>query len=261
MVNDPPRYPVYVVSKGRWESRLTVKALEQICVPYRIVIEPQEYPQYSAVIDPKKILILPFSNLGSSVPARNWIWEHSISIGAERTWVLDDNVRSFFRLNRNQKIRVKSGEIFRYAEDFVDRYENVALAGFHYDFFAPRKEMWPPFYVNHRVYSCILTKNDIPYRWRGRYNEDTDLSLRVLKGGWCTILFVAFLAGKEPTMTMRGGNTDELYAGNGRLRMAESLVEQHPDVATITRRWNRWQHLVDYRPFKNNTLIRRTDLS
>jgi hypothetical protein len=38
-----PRYPVYIISKGRWDSRLTSKALETINVPYRIVIEPQEY--------------------------------------------------------------------------------------------------------------------------------------------------------------------------------------------------------------------------
>lgn len=32
-----------------------------------------------------------------------------------------------------------------------------------------------------RAFPCILIQNDIPFRWRGRYNEDTDLSLRALK--------------------------------------------------------------------------------
>ena len=109
--------------------------------------------------------------------------------------------------------------------------------------------------MNSRVYSCILIKNDIPYRWRGRYNEDTDLSLRVLRDGWCTVYLQAFLAGKEATLTMRGGNTDELYQGDGRLRMAQSLQEQHPDVVKITWKWGRWQHQVDYRPFRKNKLI------
>jgi hypothetical protein len=62
-------------------------------------------------------------------------------------------------------------------------------------------------------------------------------------------------------MTMKGGNTDELYKQNanfdGRLEMARSLQRQHPDVVTITRKWGRWQHQVDYRPFKGNRLIRR----
>jgi len=51
-----PKYPVYIISKGRWESRLTSKALEKMRVPYRIVVEPQEYADYAAVISPPKIL-------------------------------------------------------------------------------------------------------------------------------------------------------------------------------------------------------------
>ena len=91
-----PKHPIYIISKGRWDCRLTSKALERINVPYHIVIEPQEYEQYANVINPKKILVLPFSNLEQgSIPARNWVWEHSISIGAKRHWILDDNIYSF----------------------------------------------------------------------------------------------------------------------------------------------------------------------
>lgn len=58
-------------------------------------------------------------------------------------------------------------------------------------------------------------------------------------------------------MTMKGGNTDELYANDGRLKMAQSLKEQHPDCVTIVRKWNRWQHSVDYSKFKYNKLTKR----
>ena len=251
---------MYIVSKGRWELRLTSKAFEKMGVPYHIVIEPQEYDNYAAVIDPKKILVLPFSNLGQgSIPARNWIWEHSISIGAARHWIVDDNISMFFRYNHNLKVPVSSGTIFCCMEDFTERYTNVVLSGPHYEMFVPRKMKMPPYTLNTRIYSCILIRNDIPYRWRGKYNEDTDLSIRALKDGWCTVIFKAFLTRKMPTMTMKGGNTDELYAGDGRLRMAESLKEQHPNVTTITRKWDRWQHQVDYSYFRRNKLIRRPD--
>ena len=254
-----PRYPVYIISKGRWESRLTAKALDMMHVRYHIVIEPQEYDDYAAVIDPTKILVLPFSNLGQgSIPARNWVWEHSLGIGAERHWILDDNIREFYRLHQNIKYRTDSGTTFRAIEDFVDRYENVALAGMQYELLVPRKVGLNPVIMNTRIYSCILILNSIPYRWRGRYNEDTDLSLRALKDGWCTVLFCAFLAKKIATMQMKGGNTEELYKLNGqadgRLLMAQSLQHQHPDVTKITRKWGRWQHQVDYRPFKRNRL-------
>ena len=270
-----PRHPVYVISKGRWDSRLTVKSLEQIGIPYHIVIEPQEYDQYAAVIDPKNIIVLPFSNLGlGSIPARNFVWQHAIDSGAEWHWIMDDNIAGFWRLYNNLKTRVRTGAIFKAAEDFVDRYENVVQAGFNYYMFAPQKsDAIKPFTLNTRIYSCILIKNDIPLakicgeRWRGKYNEDTDLSLRILKAGYCTILFNAFLAWKMTTGEVKGGNMTELYGGDEetrskseawqrkRLEMAQSLVDQHPDITTITEKWGRPQHSVYYGGFKKNKLI------
>lgn len=255
-----PRYPIYVISKGRWKSRLTAKSLEEMNVPYRIVVEPQERDQYAAVIDPAKILVLPFSNLGQgSIPARNWVWEHALGEGHRRHWILDDNIDGFYRFHDNLKLKVGTGATFRAIEDFSDRYLNIAMAGMNYFMFAKRKFVIPPFILNTRIYSCILLKNDVPHRWRGRYNEDTDLSLRILKDGLCTVLFNAFLALKQTTMTMHGGNTDELYQGDGRQLMAESLRDQHPDVVTITRKFDRWQHQVDYRPFRRNRLVSNPD--
>lgn len=254
-----PKYPIYIISKGRWERRQTAKAMEAMGVPYKIVVEPQEYDNYSNVIDKNKILVLPFSNLGQgSIPARNWVWEHSIQNGAERHWILDDNMDSFYRVNRNMKLIVKTGAIFKAAEDFVDRYENIAIAGFQYNSFVFKDAIVPPYRLNTRIYSCILLKNDLPYRWRGKYNEDTDLSLRALKDGWVTMLFNAFLVNKETTMRAKGGNTDELYKHtDNRREFAESLKEQHPDVVEVTWKFNRWHHQVNYRPFKNNKLIKK----
>ena len=258
-----PRYPVYVISKGRWDSRLTSKAFERMGLLYRIVVEPQEFDRYASVIDRRKILVLPFSNLGlGGIPARNWVWEHSITEGHARHWIVDDNISHFDRLHQNRKTRAVGGAVFCAMEDFVDRYQNAPMAGPNYRGLVKQNQKnIPPFYLNHRVYSCILLSNSVPHRWRGRYNEDTDLSLRFLKDGYCTVLFNAFLAQKVPTMTMKGGNTDELYkqdAGfDGRLEMARSLQRQHPDVVKITRKWGRWQHHVDYRPFKGNKLIRK----
>lgn len=253
-----PKYPIYIISKGRWESRLTPKALEEIKCPYRIVIEPQEYEQYAAVIDPKKILVLPFSNLGQgSIPARNWVWEHSISEGHEWHWILDDNIREFYRLHKNLRLRVKSQNIFRIIEQFVERFENIGLSGMHYRMFMPDRELWPPFSLNTRIYSCILIRNDLPFRWRGRFNEDTDLSLRVLKSGLCTVLFNQFLCDKIASMTMKGGNTEELYAKTQqRLEFVESLKNQHPEHVKITKKYGRWHHHVNYDGFRQQLKLK-----
>ena len=261
-----PKYPVYIISKGRWELRLTSKALEKMQVPYHIVIEPQEFEKYAAVIDPKKILVLPFSNLGQgSIPARNWVWEHAITTGAKRHWILDDNIRSFERMYKNRVYRVTTGTIFKVAEDFIDRYLNVPLAGFQYEMFSSARAKLPAFLLNTRIYSCILIDNSCKHRWRGRYNEDTDLSLRVLKDGDCTILFQAFICEKmSTTKKMKGGNQESLYIQNdkmdGHLLMAQFLKKQHPKLVQIKWKFGRWHHQVDYRPFKKNKLIKRPGL-
>ena len=256
-----PKYPVYVISKGRWESRLTSKALERMKVPYHIVVEPQEFDNYASVIDKQKILTLPFSNLGQgSIPARNWVWEHSISVNAKKHWIMDDNIYDFYRLNRNTRNIVQTGTIFKICEDFTDRYENVPISGLNYRFFMVPTDSHPPYYLNTRVYSCILIDNTLKHKWRGRYNEDTDLCIRALKDGFCTILFNAFLQEKAGTMTVKGGNTDELYADDGRLKMAKSLQEQHPDICTITWKFNRWQHQVNYTVFEKNKLIKKNNV-
>lgn len=241
-------------------------------VPYHIVVEKQEYDNYVEVINPEKILILPpeyllnydtFDHLQdgrSKGPgaARNFCWEHSILGGFNFHWVLDDNISCFYWKNGNNYHRVMTGITFKAAEDFVERYENIALAGMQYHMFAPKKQKSPgPFLLNTRIYSCLFIRNDIPYRWRGRYNEDTDLSLRVLKDGWCTVLFYAFLIHKQPTQKIKGGNTKEFYEKEGTYNKSKMQVDMHPDVSRLTWRFGRIHHYVDYRPFRHNKLIKK----
>lgn len=255
------KYPLYIISKGRWSKRHTSKALESMQADYRIVIEPQEYEQYSSVINPDKILVLPFSNLGQgSIPARNWVWEHSISEGHERHWILDDNIRWFARLQQNKYFVAKTTAIFKAMEDFADRYKNIALAGPRYKKFVPKRYKHNPVVFNMRIYSTILINNALLMRWRGKFNEDTDLVLRILKDGWCTARFNAFIQEKNATLKTKGGNTDEVYQDKSRLEFAQSLQRQHPDVVKVVWRYNRWHHQVDYRRFKNNPLIKRDDI-
>ena len=143
----------------------------------------------------------------------------------------------------------------RAAEDFVDRYKNVPVSGFNYYSFCKKTDRVPPFITNTRIYSCLLIENGSGYRWRGRYNEDTDLSLRVLKDGLCTIQFNIFLCGKVTPQRMSGGNTKEFYATEGTLAKSQMLVDLHPDVSKVVWKFNRWHHHVNYRAFKNKELI------
>lgn len=269
--------PLYIVSKGRWqeERRLTSRALERMRLPYSMIVEESEVEQYRAAVDPAlcTMLILDpayqrdyntLDDLGDSKskgpgPARNFAWQHAIDSGAARHWVLDDNIKHFARLYRNRKIHVRDGSLFRAMEDFVGRYANVAMAGPFYRGFVDQSAPLAPFILNTRIYSCNLIRNDVPFRWRGRYNEDTILSLDMLKAGWCTVEFYAFMQDKVTTQMIKGGNTDEFYIKEGTRAKSEMQVRVHPDVSRLVWKFNRWHHHVDYSRFKRNRLIRNPD--
>lgn len=276
-----PTHPVYIVSKGRSDTMITSKSLSRMKVPHYIVVEPQDEEAYDKALDNFKIrdyvtlIVAPFSNHGDGPGrARNFAWDHSISIGADKHWVLDDNISDFYRLHQNYRIRVESGVIFKAAEDFVDRFENVPISGFQYRFFIAPNQSYPPYVKNTRIYSTLLIDNNCKHRWRGRYNEDTDICLRVLKDGDCTIQFNAFLQGKAATQTVKGGNTEEFYHkegiekniwidgvnAEGTRNKSEMLVRMHPDVARMVWRYKRWHHYVDYSPFKKNELRYKKDI-
>lgn len=256
-----PRYPIYVPSKGRADRCLTARFLTNEGVPFRLVIEAEEEDAYRARFPHAELLVLPFSNAGSVIPARNWIKDHATAEGADRHWQLDDNIQDVRRLYRGKRIPCDSGVALRVCEDFTDRYTNIGVAGLNYQMFVT--DVCPvPYYLNCHVYSCSLVDNRLPFRWRGRYNEDTDLCLQVLSAGLCTVALNAFMAHKQRTMVAKGGNTDALdYHNDGRLRMARALERQWPYVVQTRRRFRRPQHVVRgaWRGF-DQPLIRRTDI-
>jgi len=125
-------------------------------VPFRLVVEPQERDAYGAVFGEETILVLPFANQGSVIPARNWIKDHAVEAGHLRHWQLDDNIRRTRRWYRKKRISCRAGVALAVVEDFVDRYENVAVAGLQYNMFAYAMGAHgkPPFHLN-AVYSAI----------------------------------------------------------------------------------------------------------
>lgn len=266
-----PKYPLYVITKGRWERTLTIDTLEDMGVDFYICVEPDEYDKYAETVDVKKIIKLPenFSQQKrGSIPVRNFVWQHAVDHGHKKHWVIDDNIHGFFRWNHNLKKRIRDGVFFRIMEDFSDRYENLGLVGCQYASFVPASEPGrSQFIKNTRVYSCILINHELldtrlAERWRGTYNEDTDLSLRVLStGDLCTVNFNSLLSGKQTTGTMRGGNTDTIYEGgtfSGYKKKFDELKENWGKIVKLTNEKHkdgRPHHHIAYTKIFNQDLV------
>ena len=272
------RYPIYVISKGRAEKCYTSRFLTQMEVKHFVVCEPQEYAQYKANVENQYATLIQLDmtykdkydtcdNMDPSFPkgsgpARNFCWDDSIKRGYKWHWLMDDNATEGFHwFWHNIKVKCRTGAPIAACEDFVDRYDNLAIFGPAYKMFCLMDCYYPPFIKNTRIYSCLLIRNDIadkdgkPFRWRGRFNEDTDLSLRVLKAGWCTVQSNWFLFGKSTTMKVKGGNTDSIYVDGTKLK-SEMIANLHPDVAKVVWKFNRWHHEVNYSGFKQDLKLK-----
>lgn len=272
------RYPIYVISKGRAQKCYTSRFLTQMEVKHFVVCEPSEYQEYKQHVENQYATLLQLDmsykdrydtcdDVGpefpkGSGPARNFVWDDSVKRGAKWHWIMDDNATEGFHwFWHNVKVKCRTGALLAACEDFVDRYENIGQFGLNYKMFVTMDAYHAPFTMNTRIYSCILNRNDIvgkdgkPYRWRARFNEDTDLSLRILKDGWCTVLANWALFGKSTTMKVKGGNTTSIYV-NGTKEKSEMIARLHPDVAKVVWKFHRWHHEVDYSVFKQELKLK-----
>lgn len=248
------KFPVYIISKGRYETTLTADKFYNAGINYLIAVEPQEYELYCKKLGESKVLKLPFSNLGlGSYPARNFCWEHAKEKGFKYHWLFDDNIMSFYKWINGKRMQITDiKNALIYIENFTLK-NNIDLSGFEeYNFSRniPKK----PFKNNCHVYSAMLIKNELPFRWRLKYNEDVDLCLQILHNKGTTASCVYYLMNKVSTSKkMKGGNQTELYKNNAKekkILKAKMLEAVWPEYAKTVIRFNRPHHFVDWNIFK-----------
>ena len=248
------KYPIYIISKGRYNNPLTANYFKSCNIDFLIAVEPQEYELYCNSIGKEYVLKLPFANLGlGSYPARNYCWEHSIQNNHKKHFLFDDNIRGFAKWINGKKKQYQTGiDAIKYIENYSD-INNIDICGYEYRYFVakpPKKQ----FKDNCHVYSAMLIKNNLPYRWRLKYNEDIDLCLQVLHNGGTTASCVYYMTNKTSTSAkMKGGNQTELYQGNApkkNLLKAKMLESVWPQYVKTVIRFNRHHHLIDWKQFK-----------
>tara|TARA_R110000822_G_scaffold292726_1_gene414726 strand:+ start:595 stop:1356 length:762 start_codon:yes stop_codon:yes gene_type:complete len=248
------KFPIYIISKGRAYNPITAKNFLREKIDFFIAVEPQEYDEYCKAIPKKYVLKLPFKNLGvGSYPARNYCWEHSKTNGFEYHWLFDDNILFFMKwVNGKRRKWDDINSALKFVEAVTNKHK-IEILGFE----EPNFVVKPPpraFKFNCHVYSAMLIKNNLPYRWRLKYNEDVDLCLQVLHNGGKTMSCVFYMANKVSTADkMKGGNQDELYEGNSikkNLLKAKTIEAVWPQYSKTVIRFGRHHHLINWKQFK-----------
>lgn len=258
-----PQFPIYIPSKGRAAKLKTGIMFDKHGVDYKVVVEPSQVASYTEHGYGARLLVLPEDSKGL-VYSRRWITAHSRANGDKRHWQIDDDIEDMYRVFRGERIRCSSRIALRVCEDFAERYTNLALLAPNSTFFMPSNHGMGasknrPFILNYRCYTALLFLNEVPYDFRYPNNEDTDMTLQCLAGGWCTALINAYLIDTETTMQAKGGQTETFIAG-ARLEMVNALARRWPKVVRVIRRFGHPQHLVDWSYFADNRLIKRDDV-
>ena len=194
-------------------------------------------------------------------PARNFCADYAKNeLKADWCWILDDNCAFFQRYWRGKRIYAKTPNVFSDLENFVDRYENIGLAGLNYGMFCINDQTYPPITVNTRIYSFGLWNLNAPViKQRGRYNEDTIQSLDVMHSGYKTVQSNLYIGYKKVTQAIGGGNTAEFYANDelGTLPKTQMIKQVYPERTRIKIKFGRVHHEVDYSGFDNNLILKK----
>jgi len=229
-----PRYPVYIPSRGRANASSTARILSASGVPFRVVVEPHEADAYLSAVGRERVLVLPWDNppgtRDGAVRSRNWILEHAAAEGAERVWQLDDDVSAFMRRRNRKRETCPAAELLVGLEDLADSFTNVGMVAPAFQTFIWNGEDLPSYRVNRYMAGIMLMRTE-PYRFRA-LQDDLDMTLQVLSGGECTLLSYDFVF-DTPTPGTGPGGASEMYAGEGRRLVVESVAELFPDLVEV----------------------------
>ena len=236
-------------------------------VPFRLVVEPQEVQRYTAEYGTMSVIELDMNYqtayetmdaYGDTLsygpgPARNFAGDIARAENSGMHWTIDDNlIPCLFRYKDKRYIKVRKGipNWFAEIEVLITKFNNVAMGG-PYDFaFSMQGKKIRHYIFNTRVYSFNLIRNNLPHRWRGRWNEDTILSIDILKAGFATCLVQTHLMHKMQTNAIKGGNTGEFYGGkkvSNTGPKTRGQLRAYPEYTKITKKFGRIHHHIDYR--------------
>lgn len=232
MVN---KYPIFIISYNRALNHKTAKELAKYGVYHYMVVHKEqleEYQKHQTTEMKKYTTFLVFDdtyklkyetcdniphrikNAGSGAE-RNFAWDYAKNIlKSSAHWLMDDNMYFYHVVGKNDKnvyVRRKTSKEdfikkFHKAEEFFDKYENLLMIELTQNDFLVNCVLLA-YSLNTRCFSCNLIYNNMPIRWRGRYNEDVILSTDIMVAGYCIASYHGgILKAKGSTREARGGN-------------------------------------------------------
>ena len=231
----PNKYPIFIISYNRAKNHLTAKHLASWGVKHYMVVHKDQLADYKKYMteemktyttflefdDSYKFKYETCDNIPHSVKnagsgaERNFAWDYAKDVLKTKAhWLMDDNMGFYYIAGitaKNVYVRKSCNKdvfykLFKNGEDFFDRYSNLMMIELTASEMCISK-MRVSYALNTRCFSCNLIWNDMPIRWRGRYNEDVILSTDIMVAGYCIASYRGgVLKHKQSTRNAIGGN-------------------------------------------------------
>jgi hypothetical protein len=211
-------WPVYVNSKHRPDC----PTLKLFSTDVTLVIEPQDLDAYAAVRAQR--LILPGNNIG--LPAsRQAAFDHARLKDHEWIWILDDDVRSFGRVERGKIIKCPAEAALLAGQAMFVRNPWIAQGALEYSQYAWGNKRG---YVLNSYCDCVVAINtrlaavarfDTSLRLKG----DRDFTIQLLAAGLTTVRCATHCF-SIPTNGSNKGGLWNFYSEDGAERRACEMM-------------------------------------
>jgi hypothetical protein len=226
--------PIFVPSKGRPNST-TLKLLAESELPFRAIVEPQDYEAYYPLWGRDHVEVLPENDQGLPY-VRNWILNTAAEEDIGWYWMFDDDITAFGMVQSGKVQKRKARVVLKDSELSFMASEGYGQIGLEYQQFA-----WSatkPYAYNsycdvavaihaQRVKAAGLRFRDIDLKL------DRDFTLQVITAG----LGVARLAQRcfaAPKNGSNKGGLKDKYDEPGReAAMSKRMMEMWPGICTV----------------------------
>lgn len=214
-------WPIFVPSKERPNSSLIALASAQR-VPVIAVLEPQDVRDYKLHFPGLDTMVLPENNRGLPF-SRATILSHARSRGFNWFWMLDDDIKNFYRVRDRRCVVTPMKDVLLKAQGLPDI--NVGQLALEYQQFAWSSKV--PTKRNSYCDVVVAIRTSVKANYRALFKEDRDFTLQVIASGMDTMRAAQLAFSAPKNGSNRGGLFNAYADGHERLGV-EKLVELWP---------------------------------
>jgi hypothetical protein len=200
---------IFIPTKARYDNCKTANLIGDYKNLF-LVVEPQEYKEYSINYPNFNILQLPENNKGI-VYVRNYIKQYTESKGIKEYWQLDDDITSFYYRSGTKLIKDNFEVLQKAQKQF--REQDISLGSLEYRQFAWSANK--PIILNSFCDSCVYVNNEktksIRYRYEIAGKEDRDFAMQVINANEKTGRTTLYAFSAPPNGSNKGGLKEIFY--------------------------------------------------